>query len=255
MSIDREKHRSGGTRWGWGALRALLVAVAITAAVAAIVVSPLLFRALASYATGWTEMANVGDAYGGVGAVLSGLALGGVVLSLLLQWRQNAAARTFALRQLHFELVKLSIERPLLLGPAPGSQGDSDIAILQTHANLWFGYWAMLWDLKHCDEPGLRNLSGQFFRVHPIAREWWVLNGPRWSTRWNKHRRRFHQIVTEECERESRRIVVPLPAGGPPDTTMDSRRARLPGAALVALGVVAGGVMAAVLRGRRRNVE
>src|SRR5688572_13410585 len=108
MSIDHEQHRSRGTRWGWDALRALLVVVAIAAAIAAIVVSPLLFRALAGYATGWTDMADVGDAYGGVGAVLSGLALGGVVLSLLLQWRQNTADRSLAVRQHHFELIKLA---------------------------------------------------------------------------------------------------------------------------------------------------
>lgn len=256
MSIDHENHRSRGTRWwGWGALRASFAVLAIVAVVAAIVVSPLLFRALARYATGWTDMANVGDAYGGVAAVLSGLALGGVALSLLLQWRQTTADRTLAVRQLHFELVKLALERPLLLGMPLKSQAESDIAMLETHANLWVAHWAMLWDLRHCDEVGLRHLATHFFGNHPVAREWWLVNGPKWSTRWNKHRRRFHEILNEECLREGAGTTVPAPPADGPGPVNDSRRTEWPGAVLVALGVIAGGVLTAVLRARRRQVE
>src|SRR5262245_37780598 len=192
MSAHNQQNQSLGSRWGWGVVRASVVVMAIVTGLAAIVVSPLLFRALAQYATGWTDMANVGEAYGGIAALLSGLALGGVVISLLLQWRQNSANRTVAIRQHHVELIKLGIQEPLLFERMSGATIDRKTVVLQMHANLWIGHWAMLWDLKYCDEGQLRHMVGRFFGVDSVARDWWLAHGPMWSTRWTQRRRRFH---------------------------------------------------------------
>src|SRR5215475_7458026 len=102
-----------GRRWSWNLVRATLIAAAFAAALVVIVASPLFFGFLARRTSRWADLANVGQAYGGIAALLSGLAVAGVTISLLLQWRQAHSDRILAVRQRHFELVKLSIEEPL----------------------------------------------------------------------------------------------------------------------------------------------
>lgn len=201
MSIYKQQGQRPGLPRGWGAIRALLVAGAIVAALGAIFVSPLLFRVLTQHTTGWTEMANVGEAYGGIAALLSGLALGGVAISLLLQWRQSYAERTLAVRQHHIELIKLGIAEPLLLGRTSSPALDRETAMLHINANLWVAHWAMLWDLKYCDEAQLRHLVSQLFASDAAARDWWHMYGPMWSVRMDRRRRRFQEIVTDEWHR------------------------------------------------------
>jgi uncharacterized protein DUF6082 len=246
MSNHEQIDRNRGTWWGWTVVRTVAIVAALAAGLAVIIVSPLMFRTLARYVNELEVMANVGEAYGGVAAVLSGLALGGVVISLLLQWRQGDAARILAVRQHHLELTKLAIDQPRLLGQPPGHEADSEIAVLQINTNLWIAHWAMLWDLKHCDEAGLRNLAAFFFDAQPVARDWWRTHGSNWSTRWNRRRRRFHQIVTEEWQRAvTRSAATPSSA---PKTLTRSRE----GLVVLVAGAVA---VAAVLWARRRIVE
>lgn len=251
MSIHNQQDRKRNPRLGWGATRVAVVVLLLVAGLAAIVFSPLLFRLLARYTTGWEDMASLGEAYGGVAAVLSGLALGGIVVSLLVQWRQSYADRTLAIRQHHFELIKLGLDEPVLLGRIAGPSTDRDTALLQIHANLWVAHWAMLWDLKYCDEPQLRSLVAQFFAADPAVRDWWRAFGPTWSTKWSRHRQRFHVILTEECQRASMNPVEsakvePVEPARPPDRS---------GAVVVALGVLACSAVTAILWARRRAVE
>ncbi len=246
MSIRNQLDHKRTPRLGWGLIRVAVVMLLIVAGLAAIIVSPLLFRLLARYTTGWADMANVGEAYGGVGAVLAGLALSGIVVSLLVQWRQSHADRTLAVRQHHFELIKLGLDEPLLLRRMAGSATNPDMALKRIHANLWVAHWAMLWDLKYCDEQQLRNLVAPFFAADPEVRDWWQVHAPNWSAKWNRHRRRFQTILTEECNRASVNSVESVESARPKATS---------GAALVALGVLACGAVTVILWARRRAIK
>ena len=174
----------------WRLVRVAVLCGVLLGSVALILVSPLLFGVIGKGTMRWSHLGDVGQAYGGIGAVLSGLALAGIIFSILLQRRQADADRILSVRKQHFDLVRLGIEEPELLGRTSNAQADRKTLLFQAHANLWVAHWAMLWDLRHCDEKQLRALAAQFFDAG-TARNWWHRYGAAWSTVDTRSRRRF----------------------------------------------------------------
>jgi hypothetical protein len=188
--------------------------------------------------------------------LLSGLALGGIVVSLLVQWRHSYSDRMVAIRQHHFELVKMGLDHPSMLDRAAGS-ANRETLVGQIHANLWVSHWAMLWDLRYCDEQRLRHLVAQLFDADAVSRDWWQADGSTWSALWNRRRRRFQAIVSDECRLAIMRAEAAAPNAGGTGTRESSaaqRQSRPGAAAVIAVGALAGGALAAVLWARRRAV-
>jgi hypothetical protein len=61
----------------------------------------------------WNRLSDIGQAFGGVSAVLSALAFCAIAASLLLQWRQLRMTTVIAARERHFDLVRLAVDDPL----------------------------------------------------------------------------------------------------------------------------------------------
>jgi hypothetical protein len=246
-------------RWSRNVAGSLLIAAVLATVLSAIVVSPLLFKVLAERTSGWADLANVGQAYGGIAALLSGLALVGVAVSLLLQWRQTHSENLLAVRQRHFDLVRLSIGEPVLLGRISGIDNREN-ALLHAYTNLWVAHWAMLWDLRQCEEKQLRNLVSQLFRSRE-ARDWWEANGPMWSVKSSRRRRVFQAILTDECNRAVDAAPLDLAQPEPAILLSDNlassvtdSRTGVPGSKRsFMLGVVSGGIAAAIIVARRRS--
>jgi hypothetical protein len=76
-----------------------------------VILSPFVLRAIAtSSGLNWSSLSNVGQTYGAVSALITALALGGVVISLLYRARDVDAARSQAIRTFQFELLRLELE-------------------------------------------------------------------------------------------------------------------------------------------------
>lgn len=166
-----------------------------------VIVSPLLLAIVAAAydpaPLEWIDLANIGQAYSGAAALISTLALVAIAGSLLLQWRQTRLAQIIAIRERHFELAKLGIERPELI-PATGGRSDPAEAVVVSYSNLWIAHWAIQWDLEIMSEAHLRHLARNLFR-NAIVRRWWSEQGDDWSTANGSRRRRFIAILTQEC--------------------------------------------------------
>ncbi len=67
------------------------------------------------------------------------------------------------------------------------------------YSNLWVGHWVTHWDLEIIEEDHLRHVLKGFFQ-NAIVRDWWQEHGPHWSTVNTPRRKRFIQILTEECQ-------------------------------------------------------
>ena len=80
------------TRRGW-VVTTLLTAF-IAGFVALILSSPWLVRMIVPKSENWHDLSEIGQAYGGVSAILSGLAFCGIAGSLVLQWRQVQHTQT-----------------------------------------------------------------------------------------------------------------------------------------------------------------
>lgn len=60
----------------------------------------------------WAALSDIGQAYGGISAILSAIALSGISLSLLLQYRQHRAEVLYSLNQRQFDLVRYALDNP-----------------------------------------------------------------------------------------------------------------------------------------------
>ena len=170
--------------------------------VVVIVASPWLITPVVVSARDWHDLSDVGQAYGGISAILSGLAFCGIAVSLLLQWRQVRLTQLMATRERHFELVKLGIEDPSLglpvhLGtPRTDSNETSLRTRQQAYGNLWVAHWWMLWDAGLIDSRELRGDFDALFHDE-IFVEWWGNVGYTWSTAGNKRRLAFVAIADD----------------------------------------------------------
>jgi hypothetical protein len=153
----------------------------------------------------WQTLSEVGQAYGGISAVLSGLALCGVVVSLVLQWRQTLWSRTTGARERHFELMKLTLDDPQLSYEM--RHGEDVLEYRRKIVNsLWMSHWRMLWDIGDVDQQFLRSAFDELF-ADPQAREWWREAGPFWIARRSRRRdiflviawNSFHDAEADAC--------------------------------------------------------
>jgi hypothetical protein len=173
--------------------------VVVVLAVYGIVVSPVFLDAVSNESEDWAFRADVGTAYGGISAILSGLALCGVAASLILQHRQSIVERMAIERERHFDLVSLGITFPELLPAVEPESGIGPNARQETYINLHMGYWMRTVQMGEMDEYDARHLLANMFKGE-IARTWWARVHPAWHSHSLKAVRRFAVIVTDEWE-------------------------------------------------------
>lgn len=163
----------------------------IVASVALILYAPLIARWLLPDSENWSQLSDMGQAYGAPSAIISGLACCGLVGSLFVNGRQLKSARQqlaltqqqvqmahiVAARERHFELLKLGLDNPDLIVGVAGNL-SSDEARPWLIRNMWVAHWAMLWDLGQLRQDALSSLLTDFFS-DPVSRAWWTATG--WS--------------------------------------------------------------------------
>jgi hypothetical protein len=161
--------------------------------------SPLLMVFLPGSALPWDRLANIGDAYGGASALLSGLALCGVGASLIFQQRQVRQELAGLDRQQHMELLKLAIDNPELISVLDADAPHREDARAEIYANSTMMYWLAIWELGEIDEQELRGMASAMFGSE-LTRGWWQRVGDQWiGTRIRPDRVRFLEMVSEEC--------------------------------------------------------
>ncbi|MEV4351692.1 DUF6082 family protein [Actinoplanes sp. NPDC049596] len=111
--------------------------------VVAIMSSPWLVSLVTREPIDWRALADVGQAYGGISAILSALALCGIAASLVLQWRQARLADAATRRAQQIELVKVSLSDPDLAFPAMPGVPRNEMRRWMV-LNLWVSHWVML---------------------------------------------------------------------------------------------------------------
>jgi hypothetical protein len=204
--VDRRYINRPRGRADWHRITAVLVLIILVLAVVAF--SPLFMLWIAGRAVDWARLSDVGQAHGGVSAVISGLAFAGIAVSLLLQWRQTRTSQIVAARERHFELLRLSLERPEL-SPVGRGQVDEATFTRRIISNMFVAHWGMLWDLDLIEELALRRDFAELFKEE-VARQWWadLGFGAEWGDRSSGHRRAFLRIANSEYDL-ALRVSVP----------------------------------------------
>jgi hypothetical protein len=216
--------------------------------------SPVALRWVARHGKGWDVLGNVGQTYGGASAVLSGLALCGVAVSLILQRRQTQIAQLYSARQHQLNLARLALDHPeslIIDGAAVPTEPDTATMVI---VNLWVANWATAWQLGALNEASLRSYGARLFQTE-LARRWWMAWGASYAT--STQGKRFVQVLTEECNRQTRAATAPRDEagsadGGPTNSTWCAPYV-LAIAAAAALATAA--AMSAWVRTRRRKIR
>lgn len=236
--------------------RRWLIAAGLLAAVAAVLISPLMMVSLSSDNLPWGQLADVGQAYGGASAILSAVALCGVVASLLTQRQQVRQELAEMDREHHRDLIKLALDNPGFLEVLEAKTAVGPYARQELFLNLVMMYWLAVWELGGIDEVELRAMTAGMFD-HEVSRRWWARVEGVWvGTRGRRERRRFISIVSEELTK-AQLSPATLPASAPPKADgqcskepAQSRRCRL---VTLAAGAAAGGFCVVAVQSLREG--
>lgn len=198
-------------------LLTVFISVILMAIVGLVILSPFALAGIAHFRGDWVRLSNIGQTYGAISAILSALALGGIVASLLYQARDSRIAHEQLTRTFQFELIKLELEDPSLMaamGAPWGVDIPSDSASLREflYVQMWVSYWAGSYVTGEMPASVLRNLaSDELFRGR-AGRAYWAAVGQRQVINSKGRRNNFFRLLDDEYEKV---ISSGVPVAGP----------------------------------------
>ena len=225
-----------------------LTAVACLIAISLIAFSPFALTRLAGLSRDWGKLSNIGQAYGAISALVSSLALAGIVISLFYQARAGHTAREQSIRTLQQELIKMEMADPTLMtamGAPWGLPIPAESAKIREHLyiHMWTTFWAGNYVVGELTAPAVRKLvRGELFNSRAGRTYWAAIRENVLSTNEGKYRH-FALIVDEEYQKV---VVSNVPAADPVkvtdhiDNSVPPRRKELQQFALVGAVLVTG---------------
>lgn len=193
-------------------------------AVALIGVSPVALGIFHGSTGKWERLSFIGQTYGAASAIVSVLALVGIVLTLSYQAREAKLAREETRRQAVGDLLKMAMEDPELdecWGPVP-QPDDPKTRKQLLYTNMIISEWSLSFETGALPEPRLRAIANEMFQGR-VGRDYWrSARELRLSTSAGRRNRRFHQILEEEYQRAQ----PPAASRAPLQTSTDRGRAR-----------------------------
>jgi uncharacterized protein DUF6082 len=174
---------------------------------ALVVVSPIALQRIARiHGIDWMRLSNVGQTYGAISALLTALALGGVVISLLYQASAFKTAREQASRTIHTELMKMEMESPFYMATIAGAWGpkygftDYDSLRRNHLIHMWVSYWEGQYMLHDMPDAAVRGVANDLF-ISVAGRRYWSMSKT-FKLKYYKGRRlRFTRMVDEEYKK------------------------------------------------------
>lgn len=190
---------------------AFITSATITATAAfflLVILSPLALREFGnSTRTNWSQLSSIGQTYGAISALLTAMALIGVVASLLFQARDVRLSKEQAIRAFQHELIRMELDDPLYMN-ALGAPWDMPIPPEQDrireflYIHMWVSFWQTFYVMGMMPEDQLRRAcERELFYGEPGRRYWEYSRETR--PLYTKDRRvgEFHRILEEEYRR------------------------------------------------------
>ena len=183
-------------------LFAVTLLLIVLLAVGLIALSPVALGLYGGAPAEWERLSFIGQTYGAASAILSVLALIGVVVTLRLQARETKLAREEARRQAIADLLKMAMDDPDLSecwGPT-GLSEPLKVQRQQIYLNLIVSEWRQSYESKALPEKRLRAVTYEMFRGEAGRGYWRAAREHRLSTSGSRAERRFHEILDEEYQ-------------------------------------------------------
>lgn len=181
----------------------VFITILFVTIVGLVVLSPLGLAELAHFRSDWTQLSNIGQTYGAVSAILSALALGGIIASLLYQARDSRIAHEQMGRTFQFDLIKLELEDPTLMA-ATGAPWSTDIpsdfdSLRQfLYIQMWVTYLAVGYVTGEAPESTIRQVAALELFHSKAGRTYWSAVGQRQIVNSKGRRNHFYRLLDEE---------------------------------------------------------
>jgi hypothetical protein len=224
--------------------------IATFAFLALVIFSPLALRELTGvFNLNWSDLSNAGQTYGAVSALITALALGGVVISLFYQAKDVSTARSQAIRTSHFELLRIELddEDCMWASGAPwGMTAPANYRELRlvVYVHMWVSFWESQFLIGEMPGEMARSAAIELFSGR-AGREYWRARGQQRLSSVNGRRLAFARIIDGAY-----RDAIRNPAVTPPETAAgpsaaeaakpNYSKAAMPYIVAVAAGLVTG---------------
>lgn len=180
--------------------------IGLIAILGLVIVSPLALKELAHSRQDWSQLSNIGQTYGAVSALLSSLALIGVVVSLLYQARDSRTVHEEASRTFQHNLLKMELEDASLMNAFGAPYGLSIPSDLQSvrqflFIHMWVSFLAGNYVIGESSEMSARYFARDELFRSTAGRRYWeaVRNGQLGESK--GRRNRFFRIVDDEYQK------------------------------------------------------
>jgi hypothetical protein len=236
-------------------VKMVALVVIIVAAVVGIVFAPLGMALLASGTREWALLGNVGQAYGGISALISALALIGITGALLVQANQHKLDRLTAVRGMHSHILSIVREDIELYAPVMGIHLEDERSTRRRMFRIEaLHHLAIGFDTGLLTEEGLRSEAfAEFFRYEENRQFWETANSYWLAGARGRRQRKFVRIADEKLAyAKSTGPGLPLPYSS--SQIQESTSIRRSGRQLYAFaGAAAAAVSVAVLLSGRQS--
>jgi Family of unknown function (DUF6082) len=195
-------------------LLATLTIAACLIAIALVAISPLGLTGLEGLRKDWGELSDVGQTYGAISALISSLALGGIVVSLSYQARAGHTAREQSIRTMQQQLIRMEMDDPALMtamGAPWGLPIPAESARIREHLyiHMWTSFLAGNYVVGEVTATAIRKMVRSELLNSNAGRTYWAnIRDNVLSTNEGKYRR-FALIVDDEYQQV---IASGLPA-------------------------------------------
>lgn len=177
-----------------------------------VIVSPFALEALAHSKRDWSQLSNIGQTYGAISALLSSLALVGVVVSLLYQARDSQTAHEQVSRTLQHDLLKMELADLSLMnafGAPYNLRIASDFTSMRQFLfiHMWVSFLAGNYAIGESSKVGVRNFAANELFRSAAGRSYWEAVGRLQLGDSKGRRNQFFQLLDEEYKKALRHNV------------------------------------------------
>lgn len=226
---------------------AILLVLLVLLAAGLVGVSPLALDFFTGTPGYWERLSFIGQTYGAASALLSVVAIIGVVATLSYQAREVKISREEARRTAISDLLKMAMQDPEFnecWGPTGLDEPFKDQRQYM-YVTMILSEWQMSFETGALGEKRLRAIAGELFRGR-IGRKFWEdAREVRPATTENRKARRFHEVL-DEVYHDLKDTPVPSVTRAEPE--QPSRDQSSPPWRSAVLGAVAGAAAATLLR-------
>jgi hypothetical protein len=229
-----------------------LTAVFCLVIIGLVIISPLALTKLEGLRKDWAELSSIGQTYGAISALISSLALGGVVVSLLYQARAGRTAREQSIRTLQQQLIQMEMEDPTLMtaiGAPWGLRIPADSARIREHLyiHMWTSFWAGNFVVGEMTASTVKTAArSELFNSSAGRRYWSNIRDNVLSTNEGKYRQ-FALIVDDEYKyviANNIPVANPVKITGRTDRSITPSKEMVKQATLVGFAAIAGALAA-----------